>query len=140
MFILLIGGGKIGYHLVRTLIAEGHEVAVVERDAQVCEAISDQFGVMTVHGDGTVPRLLREAGAVRADVVVAVAGRDQDNLVACQIAKHMHGVQRTVARVNDPRNDRLFAMLGVDARISVTALVARLIDAEIGPATVLPAS
>ncbi|HEY9854782.1 MAG TPA: NAD-binding protein [Stenomitos sp.] len=134
MFILVIGGGKVGYHLVRTLLSEGHEVAVIEKDAQVCESIADQFGGMVIHGDGTVPRLLREAGAVRADVVVAVAGRDQDNLVVCQIAKHLHGVRRTVARINDPRNDRLFAILGVDARISVTSLVAQLIDAEISPA------
>lgn len=131
MFILVIGGGKIGYHLVRSLRSEGHEVAVIEKDTRVCEAIADQFGVMVLNGDGTSPVLLREAGIVRADVLVAVAGRDQDNLVACQIAKHLHGVKRTIARVNDPRNDELFRLLGVDALISVTALVSTLIDQEI---------
>lgn len=140
MFIVLVGGGNVGYHLVRTLLSEGHEVAVVEKDLRVCEAIADQFGVMVVNGDATVPRLLREAGTVRADVVVAVAGRDQDNMVVCQVAKHLYGVRRTVARINDPRNDRLFALLGVDARISVTSLVARLIDAEISPSAGMAAS
>jgi trk system potassium uptake protein TrkA len=131
MFILVIGGGKIGYHLVRTLKSEGHEVAVIEKDTRVCEAIADQFDVMVLNGDGTSPSLLREAGIVRADVVVAVAGRDQDNLVSCQIGKHLHGVKRTIARVNDPRNDELFRLLGVDALISVTSLVSTLIDQEI---------
>lgn len=131
MYILVIGGGKIGYHLVRTLTAEGHEVAVIEKDLRVCEAIADRFDVMVLNGDGTSTTLMREAGVSRADVVVAVAGRDQDNLVSCQIAKHMHGVKRTIARVNDPRNDELFRLLGVDALISVTSLVSTLIDQEI---------
>ena len=131
MYILVIGGGKIGYHLVRSLTAEGHEVAVIEKDVRVCEAIADRFDVLVLNGDGTSTSLMREAGINRADVVVAVAGRDQDNLVACQVAKHLHGVKRTIARVNDPRNDELFRLLGVDAMISVTALVSTLIDQEI---------
>lgn len=133
MYILVVGGGKIGYHLVRTLLAEGHEVSVIEKDLRVCEAIADRFDVMVQTGDGTSTRLLAEAGCNRADCVVSVAGRDQDNLVVCQIAKEIFKVGRTIARINDPRNEDLFRAMGVDALISVTAAVANMIDQEINP-------
>ena len=133
MYILVVGGGKIGYHLVRTLLAEGHEVSVIEKDLRVCEQIADHFDVMVQTGDGTSPRLLAEAGCNRADCVVSVAGRDQDNLVVCQIAKEIFKVSRTIARINDPRNEELFRSMGVDALINVTAAVANMIDQEINP-------
>ena len=133
MFILVVGGGKIGYHLVRTLLGEGHEVAVIEKDLRVCESIADSFDVMVQIGDGSSTRLLSEAGCNRADCVVSVAGRDQDNLVVCQIAKEIFKVPRTIARINDPRNEELFRAMGVDAMISVTAAVANMIDQEINP-------
>ncbi|MBI6546233.1 MAG: NAD-binding protein [Cyanobacteria bacterium NC_groundwater_1444_Ag_S-0.65um_54_12] len=138
MYILVVGGGKIGYHLVRTLLSEGHEVALIEKDIRVCEQIAERFDVMVQHGDGTSPALLAEAGCQRADVVVAVAGRDQDNLVVCQVAKDLYDAGRskpirTIARINDPRNEELFRLQGVDALISVTAAVANMIDLEITP-------
>ncbi|MBM3266410.1 MAG: NAD-binding protein [Candidatus Sericytochromatia bacterium] len=133
MYILVVGGGKIGYHLVRTLLSEGHEVAVIERDVRVCEQIAERFDVMVQNGDGTNPALLAEAGCRRADVVVAVAGRDQDNLVVCQVAKDLFDVKRTIARINDPRNEELFRLQGVNALISVTSAVSNMIDQEITP-------
>lgn len=133
MYILVVGGGKIGYHLVRTLLSEGHEVAVIEKDVRVCEQIAERFDVMVQNGDGTNPQLLAEAGCRRADVVVAVAGRDQDNLVVCQIAKDIFDVKRTIARINDPRNEELFRLQGVNALISVTSAVSNMIDQEISP-------
>ena len=133
MYILVVGGGKIGYHLVRTLLSEGHEVAVIEKDTRVCEQIAERFDVMVQNGDGTNPTLLAEAGCERADVVVSVAGRDQDNLVVCQIAQDIFNVKRTIARINDPRNEELFRLQGVNALISVTSAVANMIDQEITP-------
>lgn len=137
MNILVIGGGKVGYHLVRTLLAEGHEVAIIEKDQRVCHLLEENYGIMVLNGDGTDPKLMREAGAEHADILVSVAGRDQDNLVACQMARHIFGVQRSIARINDPRNEELFCRLGINALVSVTSLVANLIDREISPQEVV---
>lgn len=134
MLILIAGGGKIGVHLTRTLLAEGHEVSVIERDRRVCQAITDDFEtVPVVIGDATNPDLLVFAGIQSADVVVAVAGRDQDNYVICKMAKQLFGVKHALARVNDPRNEELFRISGVDSLISVTSMVTHAIDYAIVP-------
>jgi trk system potassium uptake protein TrkA len=134
MFIVIAGGGKIGLHLIRALLAQDHEVALIERDRRVCEMVYNEFNeVVVINGDGTNPELLTRAGIEQADVVVAVAGRDQDNYMICKMAKYLFGVKRTLARVNDPRNEDLFRLAGVDLFISVTAMVARAIEYEIIP-------
>ena len=134
MFIVLAGGGKIGLHLIRALLAQDHEVALIERDLRVCEQVYNEFEeVQVIAGDGTNPELLLRAGIERADVLVAVAGRDQDNYLICKMAKDLFGVKRTLARVNDPRNDELFKLAGVDMAISVTSMVSRAIEYEIIP-------
>ena len=134
MFVVLVGGGKIGFHLIRALMEQGHEVALVERDTRTAKQIFKAFDeVPVIAGDGTQPEFLRRAGIEHADVVVAAAGRDQDNFVICEMAKKMFGVKRTMARVNDPRNEPLFKWAGVDRLISVTAMVARAIEYEVMP-------
>jgi trk system potassium uptake protein TrkA len=134
MFIVIAGGGKIGLHLIRALLAQDHEVALIERDRRVCEMVYNEFNeVMVIAGDATNPELLTRAGIEQADVVVAVAGRDQDNYMICKMAKHLFGVKRTLARVNDPRNEELFRLAGVDLFISVTSMVSRAIEYEIIP-------
>lgn len=134
MFIVIAGGGKIGLHLIRGLLAQNHEVALIERDRRVCEVVYREFeDVAVIAGDGTNPELLIRAGIEKADVLVAVAGRDQDNYMICKMAKHLFGVNRTLARVNDPRNDDLFKLAGVDLVISVTSMVSRAIEYEIIP-------
>jgi trk system potassium uptake protein TrkA len=134
MFIVIAGGGKIGLHLIRALLAQNHEVALIERDRRVCEMVYNEFNeVMVIAGDATNPELLLRAGIEQADVVVAVAGRDQDNYMICKMAKHLFGVKRTLARVNDPRNEELFRLAGVDLFISVTSMVSRAIEYEIIP-------
>jgi trk system potassium uptake protein TrkA len=134
MFIVISGGGKIGLHLIRALLAQNHEVTLIERDRRVCEMVYNEFEeVSVIAGDGTNPDLLVRAGIERADVMVAVAGRDQDNYIICKMAKHLFGVKRTLARVNDPRNDELFRLAGVDLVISVTSMVSRAIEYEIIP-------
>ena len=134
MFIVLAGGGKIGVHLIRALLAQRHEVALIERDRRVCEMIYNEFNeVMVINGDATNPELLLRAGIERCDVAVAVAGRDQDNYLICRLAKRLFGVKRTLARVNDPRNEELFKLVGVDMAISVTWMVSRAIEYAIIP-------
>jgi trk system potassium uptake protein TrkA len=134
MFIVIAGGGKIGLHLIRALLAQDHEVALIERDRRVCEMVYNEFNeVMVIAGDATNPELLTRAGIEQADVVVAVAGRDQDNYMICKMAKFLFGVKRTLARVNDPRNEELFRLAGVDLFISVTSMVSRAIEYEIIP-------
>jgi trk system potassium uptake protein TrkA len=134
MFILLVGGGKIGYHLIRALIAQRHEVALIESDPRTSQAVAKTFDeVQVIAGDGTNPKVLRRAGIEHADAVVALAGRDQDNFVICKTAKQLFGVKRTLARVNDPRNERLFKLAGVDLVMSVTAMVAQAIKNELVP-------
>lgn len=134
MFIVLVGGGKIGFHLIRALIEQHHEVVLVERDPRTAEMVFKTFEeVPVIVGDGTNPEFLRRAGIDHADVVVAVAGRDQDNFVICEMAKRIFGVKRALARVNDPRNEELFKLAGVDRLISVTAMVARAIEYEVVP-------
>lgn len=134
MYVLIAGGGKIGLHLIRTLLSQGHEVALIERDQRVCSLVVDEFEeVVVLAGDATNPELLKRAEIRRVDVVVAVAGRDQDNYILCKMAKDLYGVKRTLARVNDPRNEELFKLAGVDFIISVTSMVTRAIEYEIVP-------
>lgn len=138
MFILIVGGGNIGYYLAKTLNASGHEVVIMEKDRQVHRIIADELGEMAVQGDGCEVRLLEEAGAARADAVVAVTGDDEDNLVICQMAKRMFNVPRTIARVNNPMNEELFHQLGVDAAVSSTKIIQSLIEQEIETGDVIP--
>ncbi len=138
MFILIAGGGKVGLHLIRTLLAQGHELALVERDKRVCAQVVEEFNeAIVIAGDATRPELLKRAGAARADVVIAVAGRDQDNYIICKMARRLFNVKRSVARVNDPRNEELFRIEGVDYIISVTSMVTKAIEYEIVPHAIM---
>lgn len=123
MYIVMVGGGKVGYYLTRSLIEEGHEVLVIERDARKCAALRSELGASALEGDGCEAATLEEAGVCRADVVIAVTGDDEDNLVVCQVAKHKFHVPRTIARINNPKNQRIFRMLGIDVTISSTELI-----------------
>ncbi len=138
MYILVAGGGKIGLHLIRTLLAQGHEIALVEQDRRVCSQVVEELNeVIVIHGDATNPENLGRAGAGRADVIVAAAGRDQDNYIICKIARQLYNVKRAVARVNDPRNEELFRISGVDYLISVTSMVSQAIEHEIVPHAIM---
>ncbi|HOG48376.1 MAG TPA: TrkA family potassium uptake protein [Anaerolineae bacterium] len=123
MYIVTVGGGKVGYYLARSLIEEGHEVLIVERDAAKCARLRDELGVDVLEGDGCEATTLAEAGAARANAVIAVTGDDEDNLVVCQVAKHKFNVARTIARINNPKNQRIFHTLGIDVAVSSTELI-----------------
>jgi trk system potassium uptake protein TrkA len=131
MYIIIVGGGSVGYYLSKALLSEGHEVLVLDKDAAKCEGFEDELGSVCVRGDGCEAATLAEAGASRADVFIATTNEDEDNLVACQVAKHKFGVARTIARVNNPKNDKIFKKLGVDCTISVTNLILEHIEEEI---------
>ena len=130
MYIIVVGGGKVGYHLAKALVAEGHEVLVLERDRGKCEVIAEELGSV-VQGDGCEVATLAEVGAARADLVIAVTGDDEDNLVVCQVAKLKFSAPRTIARINDPRNELIFKKLGIDETVSSTKLIMEHIQSEL---------
>ncbi|HZC32458.1 MAG TPA: TrkA family potassium uptake protein [Candidatus Bathyarchaeia archaeon] len=131
MFVLVIGGGKVGYYLTKELIGSGHEVVLMEKDKERANQITDEIGSIVISHDGCEGKYLAEAGANRADIVAAVTGDDEDNLVICQMAKHHFDVPRTIARVNNPKNEALFKHLGVDELISPTRMILGSIEQDI---------
>ncbi len=131
MFVLVVGGGKVGYYLTKELIESGHEVVLMEKDRVRADQISDEIGSIVIPHDGCEGKYLGEAGCARADIVAAVTGDDEDNLVICQMAKHHFDVRRTIARVNNPKNEDLFKHLGVDEIISPTRMILGSIEQDI---------
>ena len=131
MFVLVVGGGKVGYYLAKELIESNHEVVVMEKDRARAAQITDEIGSIVVAQDGCEGKYLGEAGCARADIVAAVTGDDEDNLVICQMAKHHFDVRRTIARVNNPKNEDLFRHLGVDEIISPTRMILGSIEQDI---------
>jgi trk system potassium uptake protein TrkA len=131
MYIVVVGAGKVGYFLAKRLILNKHTVGIIDKDKSVCEEIAKQLEALVINGDGCDPRNLEEAGANRADVVAAVTGDDEDNLIICQLAKEKFNVQRTVGRVNNPDNEHTFSELGVDVPIDSTKIIAKIIEEEV---------
>ena len=131
MYIIVIGGGRVGYYLTKALLAEGHEVLVIEKDASICEDIREELGSISLRGDGCEASTLTEAGAERANMLIAVTGDDEDNLIACQVSKHKFNVPRTIARIRNPQNETLFKMLGIDVTISSTNVILEHIEEEV---------
>ena len=131
MYIVVVGCGNVGYHLTRSLLAMGHEVLAIENDAHRCESLREELGSVALRGDGTEAQVLKEAGVGRAEVVIAVAERDEDNLATCQLAKHLFNTPKTMALINGPQNEALFKLLGVDITINSTHLILSTIEREI---------
>jgi trk system potassium uptake protein len=131
MYIAVIGGGKIGYFLAQKLYKDKHTVVLVEKDPEVCDSIAKSLDILVIHGDGSDAHVLDDAGLIRADVVAAVTGDDEDNLIICQLAKEKFNVSRTVARINDPKNERIFTELGVDVPVDATGVIAKIIEEEV---------
>jgi trk system potassium uptake protein TrkA len=131
MYIVVVGAGKVGYYLTKSLLSEGEEVLTIEKDAAKVENIIVSLNGTAIHGDGAEATTLSEAGVERADVVVAVTGHDEDNLVICQVAKARFKVPKTIARVNNPRNRPIFRKLGIDATVSATEFILTLLQQEI---------
>jgi trk system potassium uptake protein TrkA len=130
MKIIIVGAGKVGYYLVKTLLSKNYEVSVIEMDEKRSRRIVEEFDILSIMGDGSNINILADAGADTADVVAAVTGSDEENLLVCQMAKRKFSVNKTVARINNPKNERIFKELGVDIAISSTSLIAKSIEFE----------
>jgi trk system potassium uptake protein TrkA len=131
MYVVVVGGGNVGYYLTKELLAAGHEVVMIEKDPARARLIADELGSIVVPNDGCEGRYQAEAGMGRADVVAAVTGEDEDNLVACQVAKMKFNVPRSIARVNNPKNEHLFRQLAIDETVSPTRAILGVIEHEI---------
>ncbi|HUY55917.1 MAG TPA: TrkA family potassium uptake protein [Candidatus Nanopelagicaceae bacterium] len=128
-YVIVVGGGKVGFYLTHRLLTAGYEVALIEKDRVRAASISAQLGSCAcLVGDGDEMAFLATSGIERADVLAAVTGDDEDNLVACQLAKRKFKVPHTIARVNNPSNVQLFHRLGVDVAVSATELILNEID------------
>ena len=128
-YVIVIGAGKVGFYLSRHLLQAGYEVTLIEKDPTRASLVAAQLGSGScLVGDGDEMAFLATSGIERADIVAAVTGDDEDNLVACQLAKRQFRVPRTVARVNNPRNVQLFHQLGVDVAVSATELILGVIE------------
>jgi len=131
MYALIVGAGKVGWNLARELLDKGHEVTVVEANRRRYETVEEELEHAIQYGDGTELWVLERAGIERADLVVAVTGDDEDNILICQVATEKYGVDRVVARCNNPRNLQHFELLGIKPAVSATDLILRLIEHEV---------
>lgn len=131
MYILVVGAGKVGYFLAKRLCLAKHTVSIVDKDRATCEEVARELEVLVVNGDACEPQILEEAGISRADVIAAVTGEDEDNLIICQLAKERFNVRRTIARVNNPDHERIFSELGIDVPIDSTKIIAKIVEEEV---------
>ena len=131
MYVLIVGAGKVGWNLARELIAKAHEVTVLESDSRRYAVVEEELEHRVLYGDGSELWVLERAGIERADLVIAVTGDDEDNILISQVAREKYGVSRVVARCNNPRNLEHFELLGVKPAISATDLILRLIEHEV---------
>lgn len=127
MDIIIVGGGKVGYYLLKSLHKQ-HEVILIEKNREVCEKIAEEFNDMILWGDGTDLDVLKDAAIENANVVVAATGKDEENIIICQIAKRNFNINKTIARVNNPKNIKVFEQLGVDKTVCSTEVIANMIE------------
>ena len=132
MFAIIVGGGKVGANMTRSLMERDQEVVLIESGHERADTLEAEFGHRVIHGDGTELYVLERAGVARPpDIVVAVTGDDEDNLVIAQLAQERYGVKKVIARVNDPRNQVHFDLLGISPTVCPTARIMALIEHEV---------
>jgi trk system potassium uptake protein TrkA len=131
MYVIVVGGGKVGWNLARELISKEHEVTLIESSRARYLAIEEELEHAVQYGDATELWVLERAGIQRADLVIAVTGDDEDNMLVCQVAKEKYLCDRIIARVNNPRNYDHFRLLGIQPAVSATDLILRLIEHEV---------
>lgn len=128
---IIVGGGKIGYNLFKTLKERDHQVTLIERDKSTCLRIAEDTNTDVIWGDGTDLEVLKDAGIEEAEIVAAVTGTDEENLIICQVAKLSFNTRKTIARVNSPKNIIMFKTLGIDSTVCSTDVIAKLIEYEL---------
>src|ERR1700746_638776 len=131
MYVIICGAGKVGWNLARELIAKEREVTLIESDHARYRVVEEELEHAVQYGDATELWVLERAGIQRADLVIAVTGDDEDNILVCQVAKEKYLCDRIIARVNNPRNHDHFRLLGIMPAVSATALILRLIEHEV---------
>jgi trk system potassium uptake protein len=132
VYIVIAGGGKVGANLARSVLELGHEVTLVEQRRERFELLEEEFEHHVQLGDATELYVLERAGIARPpDLVVAVTGDDEDNMIICQMARERYGVEKVIARVNDPRNQEHFDLLGISPTVSATSIILAMIEHEV---------
>jgi trk system potassium uptake protein TrkA len=131
MYVIVVGAGKVGWNLARELLEKGHEVTLIENDRRRYLTVEQELEHNIQYGDASELWVLERAGISRADMVIAVTGDDEDNMLICQVAKEKYLVDRIIARVNNPRNREHFELLGIKPVVSATDLILRLIEHEV---------
>ena len=138
MYIIIAGGGEIGYNLAKALTADKHEVLLIEKDIDRYNLFTKELGEGIFHGNCCEIATLKNIGAGRADWLIAVTGRDEENLIICQMAKLLFMVPKTLAVVNDPKNEKLFESLGVDLVVNTTKLISVQISHQLNMGALIP--
>jgi len=136
-YAIIVGAGKIGYYLTRSLVNRDYEVCLMEKNPANYRRLHADLGDVVMHGDGCDPLVLQSAGVCRADLVFAATGDDEDNLVVCQMAKQCFNRPRVIARVVNPDNESLFEKLGIHERVSGTSAVLNLITQKVERSSVI---
>jgi trk system potassium uptake protein TrkA len=131
MYVIVVGAGKVGWNLARELLEKGHEVTLIDNDRDRYLTVEQELEHNIQYGDASELWVLERAGISRADMVIAVTGDDEDNILICQVAKEKYLVDRIIARVNNPRNREHFELLGIKPVVSATDLILRLIEHEV---------
>lgn len=131
MKVIIIGGGKVGYYLVRTLIEHGHEPTVIESNRAVCEHMANEMDIPIICGDATRLEVLEAAEIENSNALISVTGSDETNLIVCQLAKKKFAVEKTIAKSNNPKNVPIMQALGIDNVINSTNSIASLIEREV---------
>jgi len=131
VYVIIVGAGKVGWNLGRELLEKDHEVTLLENDRDRYQAVEQELEHNIQYGDASELWVLERAGISRADLVIAVTGDDEDNMLICQVAKEKYMVDQTIARVNNPRNKQWFELLGIEPVVSATDLILRLIEHEV---------
>jgi trk system potassium uptake protein TrkA len=132
MYVIVAGGGKVGANVARSLLRMGHEVTLLEQDAERFGKLEEEFEHQVRLGDSTEIYVLEQAGVARPpDLLIAVTGDDEDNMVICQLAREKYGVQKVIARVNDPRNQSYFDLLGISPTVCATSGILALVEHEV---------
>src|SRR6476646_3182109 len=132
MYLLIAGGGKVGTNLTRSLLRDGHEVTLIEQRPYRFEKLEVEFEHQVMRGDATALYVLERAGIKRPpDLLVAATGDDEDNIIICQLAREKYGIDNVIARINDPRNQPYFDLLGISPTVSATGAIMGLIEHEV---------